>query len=187
MQPLREAIDSVRVAFGRLSQREQLMVLGGSGVGALVILLVVGFLVSGAIRRAEHRVKVKSGQLSQVLALQGEYRSRQREQEDRIRGLKRSKVRLVHLVEDAARQAGVSIGQLRPEEGEPNADGIAESTVDLRASGLSADRLQDFLRRLEQANSSGSIVILRRMKINKPYRKDTVNLELTVTTFKMKS
>ena len=177
-------IESARVALGRLSQREQLMALGGMGAGALVILLGLGLAVSSAIRRTEHRVKVKSGQLMEVMAHQGEYRARQREQQARMRELKRNAVRLVHLVEDAARQAGVSIGQLRPEDGEPNDEGIVESRVELRASGLSADRLEDFLRRLEKAPGT---VILRRMKINRPYRKDTVNLELSVITYKMKS
>ena len=91
---------------------------------------------------------------------------------------------MVSLVEEAARKASVNIGQLRPEEGEPSADGVVESVVELRARGLSADRLQDFLTRLEQ---SRGIVIVKRLKINKPYRKDTVDIELTVTTFKVKS
>jgi hypothetical protein len=184
MLKLKELVDSARVAFGRLSQREQLMALGGGGAGVVVLLLGLGLAVSSAIHRVEHRVKVKSGQLIEVMALQGAYRARQQEQQARMGDLRRSNVRLVHLVEEAAAQAGVNIAQLRPEDGEPSDEGIVESRVELRASGLSADRLQDFLRRLVQAEG---IVILKRMKINRPYRKDTVDLELSVSTYKMTS
>jgi len=187
MNAARDRLENVRLAFARLSAREQLMVAGGGAAGGLVLLLLLGLLVSAATRRAEHRVRVKSNTLTQVLLLQGEYKARQREQKERVRQLRRrSHVRLVKLVEDAARNAGVNdkISQLTPEKGEANEDGILESRVQLRASGLSIDRLQDFLSRLE---STGSLVILRRLKITRPYRKDTLDIDLMVTTFKLKS
>ena len=66
--------------------------------------------------------------------------------------------------EDVARQSGIEIGQLRPEDAEPTAEGIVESRVDLRASNLSVDRLQDFLERLDKAPG---VVVVRRLKIAK--------------------
>lgn len=185
MSVLRSRIDAVQMAFGRLTQREQMIVIGASALATLLILIGVGVGVSGAISRVERRVSVNTGILAQVLELEGEYKARQRAQDTRLRGLKgKSKVRLVKLVEDAALNAGVDIGQLSPDEGEPNDDGIVESRVDLRAQGLSIDRLQDFLSRLE---NSGGMVIVRRLKINKPYRKETLNIDLTVTTYRVKS
>ena len=153
---------------------------------AVVVVLLVGLSlgVSAAIDRAEHRVTVKTDQLTQVLQLQGEYRARTAEREARIKDLGRSNIRLVSVIEDTARQAGVEIGQLKPEEGEPSPDGIVEMRVDLKASNLSADRLQDFLSRLE---TSPGLIIVRRIKITRPYKKDTVDVELTVTTFKLKA
>ncbi len=177
-------LDALRAAFGRLTQREQLMVIGGGALAILVIMFSVGLLVGSAIDRAEHRVKVKSDQLTQLLQLQGEYKARQAQRQARMRELGRSNVRLVSLVEDLARQAGVDIGQLRPEDGEPSAEGIIESRVDLRATNLSADRLQDFLSRLEKAPG---VVIMRRLKVVRPYRKDTVDVEMTVTTYRLRS
>ena len=97
--------------------------------------------------------------------------------------LRRSKVRLVSLVEDIAKKVQVEIGQLRPEEGEPGPDGIVESRVDLRATGLSADRLQKFLDEIEKAKG---MVVVRRLKILRPYKKDVLNIELGLTTFNIK-
>ena len=76
------------------------------------------------------------------------------------------------------------ISQLKPEEGEASPEGIVESRVDLKISNLSADRLQDFLSRLEKGPG---IIIVRRLKITRPYKRDTVDVEMTVTTFKLKA
>ena len=181
---LKTQLEPVRAAFGRLTQQEQLMVIAGAS--GVVVLLLIGLSVgvSSAIDRAEHRVTVKTDQLTQVLQLQGEYRTRTTEREARIKELGRSNVRLVSVVEETARQAGVEIGQLKPEEGEPSPEGIVESRVDLKISNLSADRLQDFLSRLEKGPG---VVMVRRLKVTRPYKRATVDVEMTVTTFKLKA
>lgn len=181
---LRQQLDPIRLAFGRLTQREQFMVFAGAGVGGLVLLLVVGLSVSVAIGRTEHRVKVKTNQLTQVLQLQGEYKARKAEREANLRQLGRNRGSLVSLVEEVARQSGVVIGQIDRDEGEAGPDGIVEKRVDLRASGLSADKLEKFLSRLQ---SRPGLLIMRRMKVKKPYRKDTLDLELTVATYELRS
>lgn len=180
-------LDSVRLAFSRLTQREQVVVLGGSVAAVLVIVFSTAMWLSSSIGRTEHRIERKSEQLQELFALQGQYKDRQQEREKRLRDLSRGKVKMLStVVEDAARQAGCwdAIGRLQPENGEPGPDGVVESRVDLRVSGLSIDRLQEFLRRLEK---SRGIVIVKRLKLNKPYRKDTVDAELSVTTYKMGS
>lgn len=183
-EKIRAQIEQLRASFERLNQREQITVVGGGAAALVIILFGVGLLVSSAIDKAEHRVKVKTDQLTQVMQLQGEYKAREAQRQQRMRELGRSNVRLVSLIEDTARQAGVEIGQLRPDEAEPTPDGIIESRVDLRATNLSADRLQDFLSRLEKAPG---VVIMRRLKVMRPYRKDTVDVEMTVTTFRSKA
>jgi len=184
LDSLKSKLEPLRAAFGRLTQQEQLMVMAGVGVVVVLFLIILSLAVSGAIDRAEHRVTVKTDQLTQVLQLQGEYRARALEREARLKELGRASVRLVSVVEDTARQAGVEIGQLKPEEGEASPEGIVESRVDLKASNLSADRLQDFLSRLEKGPG---VVIVRRLKVTRPYKRDTVDVEMTVTTFKLKA
>lgn len=184
MNKLRVMIDNARAAFARLTQREQMIVAGGGAGTVLLLLSTLAWLMSSAMDKAEHRIAVKTEQLQQVLTLQGEYRSRQEERAARMRELGGAHVRLVSLIEETARLSGIEIGQLHPEDGEPSADGIIESRVDLRAAGISADRLQDFLDRIEK---SPGVVIVRRLRVNRPYSKDTVEIELTVTTYKMKA
>ncbi len=183
MAALKEALDQVRVAFGRLSSREQFLALGGGAALSLLLLFALGMQVAGAIEREERRVRTKTEQLAQVLSLQGSYRARQREHQERMATLARSNLRLVSWVEDSARQAGVDIGQLRPEDAEPTPDGITESRVDLRASGLSADRLQNFINRCE---SAPGVVMVRRLKIERPYRRDVADIEMSISTFRLR-
>ncbi|MCK5688274.1 type II secretion system protein M [Myxococcota bacterium] len=183
MSRIRSGIDSLRLNFSRLTQREQLTLVGGAGFLMLFILVVAGSMMGSAISKAEYRIQIKSDQLTQVLQLQGEYLVRQKERESRIKTLGRSNIRLVSLVEEAAKKAGVEIGQLSPSDGEPGTDDVVESRVDLRVQNLSIDRLHDFLSRLEK---SKGIVIVQRLKIDKPYKRDTLNVEMTVTTFKIK-
>ena len=176
--------DQVRLAFERLTQSEQLLWVGGIAAGTLFVLMLLGWGIGNAIAHERYRVHTKTEQLLHVLALQGEYMTRQEERQERLRTLSGSNVRLISLVEEAARQAGIEIGQLRPEDGEPAADGVIESRVDLRAAGLTADRLQDFINRIEGGTG---VVIVRRLKVSRPYRKDLADIELTVTTYRLRT
>ncbi|MEZ4272455.1 MAG: type II secretion system protein GspM [Myxococcota bacterium] len=185
MSTLRSKIEAMRFAFERLSQREQLLVVGIGTGAAFLILIVTGLLISGAISKAEHRVSSKTDSLNEVLALQGEYKAREEEQKRKIERLRSNRnVRLVSLVEASAKQAGVEIGRLQPEEGKPDENGVVESKVELRAINLSPDRMQDFLNRIE---SAPGVVVIQRMKLTKPFRKDTLEIELVVTTYKIQS
>lgn len=184
MNKLRELRRALRIAFGRFTQREQFLLVGGSIVGGALLCTLAALLMGQAIAQQQRRVDAKKDQLAQVLALRGEYHQRQAEHAQKLRTLSTSHVRLISLVEDAAKQAGIEIGQLRPEDSEPGTDGIYESRVDLRAAGLSADRLQEFVNLIE--NGRG-IVVVRHIKLARPYHKDLAEVELSVSTFKMKA
>ena len=170
----------LREHWARLTERERWALLAGGGTIVFLLLLVTGLLVHASAGRAGRRVSVKSRQLREVIALQSTYRQHEQERRRWLKQLDQKQARLVSLVEEAARQAGVEIGQLRPEDGEPSAEGIVESTVDLRASNLSIDRVRDFLERLKRGHG---LVVVRRLKLSRPYGKDTLQLEMSVTTF----
>jgi hypothetical protein len=174
----------VRLFIGRLTQREQVLVVGGGIVAAALLLVLGGVILSRAIDRQQRSVDSKTQQLMEVLALRGDFHRRQEEHAQRLNALSQSHVRLVSLVEESARTAGIEIGQLRPEDSEPGTDGVYESRVDLRASGLSADRLQEFVNLIEAGNG---IIIIRHVKLTRPYKKDVAELELSVSAFKMKA
>lgn len=182
MGKLNELVEEARVAFARLSQREQLMVAGTGVATVLLACTITFFSLSSAVDRAEGRVRSKSQSLAKVMQMQGEYRAKKRAQEQRLRGL-RGNVRLTKVVEDAAKSAGFQIGRLERDEGSPSSDGIVQSKVEVQASKLSIDRVQKFLSLIE---SAPGVVVVQRMKINKPYRKETLDIEVEVTTYQSK-
>jgi hypothetical protein len=183
MNNLRARLEALQAAFARLTQREQFLVIGTTLLVCVFVMVGIGWLVGDAIGRAEDRVKIKTEALTEILTKEGEYRAREQSQKARLRSLRgQSKVRLVKIVEDAAKASGVAIGQLSPDDGEPSAEGVIKSRVELRASELSIDRLQDFLARLQ---SAPGVVTVERLKVNKPYRKETLNVDMTVTTYRV--
>ena len=175
--------DRIRLSFSKLTQREQVIVLGG-GVALYFFGLIVALsMASGAVDKIDHRTRINKAKLTELMRLQGEYKQRQREQKNKLASLRRSsRVSLVNLVEQAAKGAGVDLRDISPSSGKPNDNGVVESRVKLKARNLSADRLQDFLLRLE--TSRGEIII-RKIDVSKPYRKDTLNLEVAVTSYRL--
>ena len=185
---LRQWVDDLRAFFARLTQREQLAVVAVGSLLTVLSLLGGGLGVGRAIAREEARVRSKTLQLGTVLALQNDYRARQAERTQRLQALRGSPVRLVSLVEESARQAGFEANDLRPVEGEPNADGIALSHAKVRVVGLSADRLQEFLNAIEQ---SPGVVVISWLKIIRRYSRGSepamADVEMTVTTYKARA
>jgi hypothetical protein len=179
---MKALLDRARLELARLTQREQIIVVAGSALLVLALLAGIMIALANATSKMEHRVRVKTKSLREVIALQDEYRARKAEQEARLRHLTGSQVRLVKLVEDAARQVGIEIGQINPEEGEPNDAGIAESRVALRADQLTMNKLQAFLQHIE--GSRGAVVV-KRLKVNKPFRKDTMSIDLEISSYRV--
>ncbi|MEO1174812.1 MAG: type 4a pilus biogenesis protein PilO, partial [Myxococcota bacterium] len=167
--------------FEGLNAREQTIVAVGAGVGGLLVLMLIGGVLSSSIAQVEKRIALKTGQLAEVVRLETEYKAREAERRSRLSELERSNVNLVSTVSDAARFAGFEIGEIRPEQGPPNEEGFAESSVDLQASGLTINRLEKFLTKVEQTRG---VVTLPRLEVKKPYRKETLNIKMTVATYK---
>lgn len=182
MQELNEWFESVRSSFLALNPREQAMVSGGAGLVVLMLLGIIASWVSGSMTAVERRIALKTNQLAEVVRLEDEFRARVSERNQRVSELARSNIRLVPVVEDAARMAGFEIGEIRPEQGEPNDDKIVEAWVDLEASGLTINRLEKFLTELEKTRG---VIAVTRLIIKKPRRKDTLNVTMTVKTFKI--
>ena len=183
MEALKQQIQALQQAFNRLGQKERFMAIAGGSGFCLLVLLITGLVLSSEISDAKHRLKKKTEQLLEVMELEGQYKAKQAEHERRIKNLEKSNLRLVSLIEDVAKETGVEIGQLRPEDGEPNEEGLYESRVDLKASKLSIDRLEKFLNKIQ---SSKGLVIVDSLKVVKPYRKETLDIEMSVRTLKLK-
>ncbi len=182
MNAINAQLQKLEQAFARLTQREQVLVAITSALVMAFFFFITAFMFGGAISRAEARIESKTHDLNYVLRMQGEYKTRKEDRKRRLSSL-RGRTKLVKIVERAASSAGVEIGQLRPEEGEPDSEGIVESRVELRAQKISIDRLQKFMTLIEK---SPGVVVIKRLKVNKPYRKETLDIDMVVATFKVK-
>jgi hypothetical protein len=179
-----EKWQELKLAISRLSPQERLLLTSGLGAFFLILLLSVGAFINLTIAREQQHIRDKGEKLWTLLNMQNSYKMHQAAHKAKIEWLQNVKVKLVSWVEDAAKRASVEIGQLRPEDGEPSKDGVIESRVDLKALGLSADKLQAFLNHLESGNN---LVIVRHLKIIRPYRRETADIEMTVATYRLKS
>ncbi len=168
----------------KLSERDRTLALASSMLCGLLLLVVIVVSLAGSIHSAEKRVRTKSKQLTEVLALQGGYKERESAEKNQLQKIKRSTIRLVAYVEEAATFAGVKIEQLQPDEASTKVNGIVESTVSLRANELSIDRLQKFLVALSKESD---LVFISRLEVERPYRSTRLNIEMTLATYREKS
>ena len=181
-EQLEELLQLLKTSWSQLSQRDRWVAIGAAAGVVFVIFLITAVSMVLAISKGEKRIATKLVQLQELQQLKSGYKEREQQNQNRIQQLRNSNVKLIQIVEDIARQAGVEIGRLEPGEDPPTAEGVVQSNVELLASGLSSDRLADFLKRLEEAPG---LIVLRRMSIQRPSRGDTLDLKLTVTTYKM--
>ena len=98
MAKFETGLDSLRLSFSRLTQREQVLVISGSVVTVLVVVFSLGMWLSSSIDKAEHRIKRKTEQLQELFALQGQYKARQSERAKRLQDLSRGKVKMLSTV-----------------------------------------------------------------------------------------
>ena len=103
----------IEKALERLTERDRLAVLGGMGVLALLLTLSLFVVLHGKVSKSENAIKRLGAQFQKVVSLEEEYLAQKDEHEGKLKKLRRSKVRLVSLVESAAKQSEIDIGQLR--------------------------------------------------------------------------
>jgi hypothetical protein len=170
--------------FERLNPRERVVVSVGGTVALVIIMLMAWMVLSGLVENRQLRVTVKKGQLEQLIKLQATYAKRAEQSRRLEANLKGSKIRLVSMVEENARAIQIEVGDMTPHETEPDADGIKESSVDIKLQKLSIDRLQDFLKRLE--TTPGGLVRVKRLRMHKRFDDQTLlDVEMTVATYQM--
>lgn len=174
----------VSAAFARLNPREQLFAILGSIATVVLVFTIAALLVSSSLAKGERKINSWTGQLEELISLKSSYKALEKKNREQLEALKSSRLSLVSFVEDLAKRAEVKVGRLNASEGQEAAGGIVETRVDLRATGLSADKLQEFLNLIE---NSPQTVFIRRLQIVRPYKKDMVDVEMTIVSFKSRS
>lgn len=181
---MREQIDALYAAFDRLSSREQSLLL-------LIIVLVLGgivgfgsFFTSRSLARQEKRIEAKLGQLREVAELRADYQARLREQQRLTNEVRANgTTRILSLVEKVARDSGIELKNAAQRPGQPTGSPeVREETAKVTVEAVSLDRLDDFLKRLDEANR---LVVIRGLRIKPNYEKSKrLDATVTVGTFK---
>lgn len=181
---MRARIDALFAAFERLSSREQSLLLL---VVALLLSGAVGFgsyFASRSIEQQEKRITAKLSQLREIAELRADYQARLREQQ-RLTAEVRANAgtRILSYVEKIAGETGVDLKNASERPGPPTGSTeVREETAKVTVEGVSIDRLDAFLRRLDTENR---LVKVRGIRISPNFENSKrLNSTITIGTFK---
>lgn len=182
---MQERIDAMLAGFERLSSREQSLLLL---IGVLVIGGVIGFgsfFTSRSLAKTERRIEAKIEDLREIGRLRADYQARLREQQRLTAEVRNNeRTRILSLLEKVASEVGVELKNAEQRGGQPTGSPeVREETAKVTLQGVSINRLDNFLKRLDKGNR---LVVVRGLRINpnfeNPKRLDAV---VTVGTFKI--
>lgn len=185
---MREAVRRLRAEletrFGRLSQRERVMV---SAAGAAVVVFVVLMIATGISRSTserQRRIEEKTRVLAQVGELADGYRRRQAERQALEARLKAQPVPVMTHVSQTGQALGIEVGDLRPSGTPEEVEGIVAESVEVGLPRIDPSRLGRFLQALEGGQG---VVRVRRVRLST--RSDdpaVVDATVVVSNFQLK-
>ncbi|MBX2812827.1 MAG: hypothetical protein KTR25_13500 [Myxococcales bacterium] len=180
-----ERFDALYASFERLSSRDQSLLL-------LTIVLMfaslIGFssyLVSRSITRQERRIEAKLTRLRHIHELRADYQARLRQQKRLTNEIRsNNRTRILSHVERIAKAASIDLKNASERPGQPTGSPeVREEVAKVSVESVSLDRLNDFLKRLDQ---SSRLVVVRGVRISPNYEKPKrLNATITISTFKM--
>lgn len=181
---MKSLIDNLIASFERLSSREQSMVLF---MVLAVLAAAIGF--SGWVIRADlaarnKRIEVKLEKLEQVASLRGDYQRRLAEQNALAAEVKsNSRLRILSYLEGLSEQANVTLENASERRGgATGSDRVREEAAVVEIKKVSIDRLNAFLRAIEDGNR---LVKVRELDIRRNYEDDKMlDATVRVGTFK---
>lgn len=180
-----DAVGGGGSAFARLSSREQTMVIGMAVVLSLVLLLGLGFLVQGRLRKAEIRLGEAREKLHMVEALEGQYRVAEADQKEQRRKLQQNNVQLFSLLNKTATELGMKVDNLNEHTVPLKDSGVAEVSVDVSLKDMSITKLHKFLEKLENP-TGGGVVKVTKLKVKTSFtNEENLDVSMTVATYRI--
>lgn len=181
---MRDKINQVTAAFERLSARDQQLSL------LLVVLVLVGIVGFGGyflnkkVKGAESRIEHKLDQLKEAARLRGDYKRRLAEQNRLTNEVKANgNTRILSYLERAFKDAGIEMRNASESPGPATGSkAVREEVAKVSVKGVSIDRLNSLLEKIEKGNR---LVKIRRLRINQNYENNKqLNADITIGTFK---
>jgi type II secretory pathway component PulM len=177
-------LERLGAAFDQLSAREQVMVFG---LVLAILAMMVGFggyFVGRDLDRRRLRIDNKLAKLEQVASLRSDYQRRLAEQRRLATEVRNnSRLRILSYIESLSAKANIELENASERRGEATgSDQVVEEAAVVELRSVSIDRLDAFLRSVEQGNR---LVKVRRLKVKKRFD-DPKMLDATITvgTFK---
>lgn len=162
-ETLRRFRAELEARFGRLSQRERVLV---SSAGAAVVVFVV-LMISAGISRStterQRRIEEKTRVLAQVGELADGYRRAQAERQALEARLKAQPIPVMTHVSQTGQALGIEVGDLRPSGTPEEIEGISAESVEVSLPRIDPSRLGRFLQALEGGQG---VVKVRRVRLS---------------------
>ena len=183
MDALRKKTENLLAAFERLSKREKFMVVGVTASFALFVTLLIGIGINAGLNAKERRILHRTSRLQSILDLRQKFEEAKQVQiraQDRMRAGR--DIQLVSILENQAKQMGISIGDMQPRPASVDqAARISEAKVDVSIPKITIDRLVEFLETLEKRSDT---IQVRTLDINKDFRDPSqLVVKFTVSNF----
>ena len=172
-------------ALAKMTDRERKLVFLTAGVAVVLVVVVVGWLIGGAIEAREKRITIRKDEIAQVEALRVDYDaavSRQKAAENRIRTA--ASTSLFSLLQKSAADVGLSLTDLQERRIPVKDSELTEVTVDVNLKEISVDKLVTLLEKIE-GRSSGGVIKVTKLKVKTRFdNPEILEAALTVSTWK---
>jgi type II secretory pathway component PulM len=181
---MNESLQGALSSFGRLSERERVMVT----VLAVVLLVAaaagVTFLVGKRLDRAERRLQERREQLSTIEGLEGRFRQTGQEQAATKARLQRNPVQLFSLLQKSAGELGLKLDNLNERRSPIKEAGVDEVSVDVTLKDVSITKLSKFMEKMEGPPNTG-LVKVTKLKVKTGFQnEDLLDVTMTVSTYR---
>lgn len=184
MEQFKRLFSDAGEAFGRLSSREKLMVMGALAALLAFLVFFVSVRFHSALRQGESRISGKMTQLKEAQRYAAGYSQAEKERKNLERQLKNNSVRLFTLIEEAAKQQGVEVGGLTDRGNRPGEGKVVESSVDVPLTRIELIKLVRFLTALE---SRSKLVKVTKLQVRARQDQPVLDAWLTVTTYQLET
>lgn len=172
-------------ALSKMTDRERKLVLLTAGVAVVLVVVGIGFLISGAIDKRQKRITIRKDEIAQIEALRADYDAavqRQKSAENRIKSA--SSTSLFSLLQKSAAEVGLSLADLQERRLPVKDSDLTEVTVDVNLKEITVDKLVTLLEKIEGRNAGGVIKVTK-LKVKTRFdNPEILEASLTVSTWK---
>ncbi len=170
--------------FDSLSAREKRLV--GILFSALMIVLVGATLYIAASKINSKKVLLtsKQNQLSEIRAIEDEYRAAKEKNESIIQSIRSNNVSLLSFIPAIAARYGLVVKELNEQRRTMGKTSNVEISVKISLNELSMDKVSALIEALEGGENEGRVKVTRLKISTRPDKPDLLDLQMTVSTWK---